>query len=576
MATVIDKQPAPLFETTNIGLAQGSPPSQPEAFPDSLHELAGTPEQSADQDPLTDDSGSGSQAKVQMVDGASHRLEAQAIALLRARLRSAAIVLVAGLSVFFLRAHFENDQPAPWLRGCVLINTVVCLAFLLGRRTLSIAQLRWIEPQLFLPVVAQMSLLQLVLMYSAASREDMVRLCYIMDSGAMGTAVMMLAYAMFMPNGWRRTALVLTPIAMLPPLTIWYARATNDSVAQMVPNWYAWELALILLMVACVGIRGTVTMAALRKAAQKAQLLGQYRLKHLIDAGGMGQVYLAEHQLLKRPCAVKLIQPQHGTDPVAMARFEQEVRSTARLSHWHTVEIFDYGHTEDGTFYYVMEYLRGMNLSQLVQRFGPLPPERVIHFLRHTCAALHEAHSLGLIHRDLKPANIFAARRGGFYDMTKLLDFGLVQDVGHSDVSTTSFGDVKVQSPIAGSPAFMSPEQSTAEGPPDSRSDIYALGASAYFLLTGSPPFQGKNAAQLMIAHARDPVPPCSKWDVVVPADLERIVLKCLAKKPEDRYSNVLEVEHDLLACWDAGKWTPARAAAWWKEHWPHIDEIID
>ena len=183
---------------------------------------------------------------------------------------------------------------------------------------------------------------------------------------------------------------------------------------------------MILLILAVGSAFGARTISRLRRQVAEARQLGQYRLRRRIGAGGMGEVYLAEHQLLKRPCAVKLIRPDDVADPRALERFEREVRLTATLSHPNTVEIYDYGRTEDGTYYYVMEYLPGLSLAELVERHGPLPPGRVVYLLRQVCGALREAHAAGLIHRDIKPSNIFAARRGGMDDVAKLLDFGLV------------------------------------------------------------------------------------------------------------------------------------------------------
>src|SRR5256885_2896070 len=196
----------------------------------------------------------------------------------------------------------------------------------------------------------------------------------------------------------------------------------------------------------------------------------------------MGEVYFAEHQLLKRPCAIKLIRPSLSQQARVLARFELEVRATARLSHWNTVEVYDYGRTDDGTFFYVMEYLPGLSLAELVERHGPLPPERVIYLLRQACQALREAHGMGLIHRDIKPANIFAAQRGGLHDVTKLLDFGLAKRKAEAPAMQLS-----QHGSITGSPLYMSPEQASGQRA-DHRSDIYALGAVAYFLLTGYAP----------------------------------------------------------------------------------------
>src|SRR5262249_15056588 len=197
--------------------------------------------------------------------------------------------------------------------------------------------------------------------------------------------------------------------------------------------------------------------------------------------------------------AVKLIRPEKAGDPAMLARFEREVRATARLRHWNTVRIFDYGRSADGTFYYVMEHLTGLTLQELVEKHGPLPPARAVHLLRQACGALREAHGVGLVHRDLKPANIMACELGGEHDVVKLLDFGLVKavDPGEGEETLTREGAV------AGTPAYMSPEQAAGAGGLDARSDIYSLGAVAYFLLTGRPPFDRGSAIQGIAAHLR-------------------------------------------------------------------------
>jgi serine/threonine-protein kinase len=275
----------------------------------------------------------------------------------------------------------------------------------------------------------------------------------------------------------------------------------------------------------------------------------------------MGEVYLAEHQLLKRPCALKLIRPDDAADSRARERFEREVRLTATLSHPNTVEIYDYGRAEDGTYYYVMEYLRGLSLAELVERHGSLPPSRAVFLLRQVCGALREAHAAGLIHSDIKPSNIFAARRGGMEDLAKLLDFGLVRPASTGRVSHLS-----AEGQILGTPLFMSPEQARGTRELDERSDIYSLGAVAYYLLTGQPPFEGENGLAVLIAHARDPVVPPSRNRPDIPEDLERVVLRCLAKDPAGRFPDAEGLERALGACACAGDWDQDRAARWWQD----------
>jgi serine/threonine-protein kinase len=243
-----------------------------------------------------------------------------------------------------------------------------------------------------------------------------------------------------------------------------------------------------------------------------------------------------------------------------LLRFEREVRATAKLSHWNSVDIYDYGHARCGTFYYVMEYLPGINLDDLVSRHGPLPAARLIYLLRQACDALAEAHRAGIVHRDIKPANIFAAERGGLHDVAKLLDFGLAKPFTEQEAA-----HVTQEGAITGSPHFMSPEQVMAERDLDGRSDIYSMGAVAYYLLAGQPPFNETKTMKVLFAHTnREPAPP-SQWNDQVPSDLERVVLRCLAKRPEDRYQTAEELMAALDQCRDASGWTRENAAAWWR-----------
>src|SRR5262249_8506021 len=243
-------------------------------------------------------------------------------------------------------------------------------------------------------------------------------------------------------------------------------------------------------------------------------------------------------------------------------RFEREVQMTARLSHWNTIEIFDYGRTDDGTFFYVMEYLPGLSLDALLERHGPLPAERVVHMLRQACQGLREAHSIGLIHRDIKPGNLFAAKRGGHYDVVKVLDFGLVKPVAEIGSSRLTQDGV-----ISGTPYFMSPEQARGRDDIDIRTDIYSLGAVGYALLTAHPPFEGKSPLDVLVAHIHDDLAPPSTHQADVPADLEQVILRCLAKRPEDRFPDAESLEQSLSECGAADQWTQSQAAEWWQVH---------
>ncbi len=366
------------------------------------------------------------------------------------------------------------------------------------------------------------------------------------DAMAIRWLALIVGFATLIPETWRRSAAVVGSLTLAAMgITTWM---TFTDPVYSLPEWHIKMLFLMgywMTVAGTIAIFGSYKLSELREQVREALKLGQYRLKEKLGAGGMGEVYRAEHVMLKQDVAIKLIRPERAGDPGALRRFEREVKATSQLKHWNTVQIFDYGHAEDGTFYYVMEYLPGMTLDQMVKRDGPLPPSRAIHFLRQMCAALKEAHAIGLIHRDIKPANIIAGERGGIPDVAKLLDFGLVR---HAD-ERPGEGGITQDGALLGTPAYMSPEQVDARVIPDHRTDIYSLGAVGYFLLTGQPPFVRNKPMELMIAHARDPVAAPSSVRDGIPADLEAVIMRCLAKDANERFQSVAELDDALAAC---------------------------
>jgi serine/threonine-protein kinase len=285
----------------------------------------------------------------------------------------------------------------------------------------------------------------------------------------------------------------------------------------------------------------------------------------------MGEVYLAEHLMLKRRCAVKVIRPDRAGDAATLARFEREVRATAQLTHWNSVEIFDYGRAADGTFYYVMEYLPGMNLEEIVRMHGPMPQDRIVHLLSQACDALREAHDQGLIHRDIKPANIFAAHRGGIYDVAKLLDFGLAKPMNlPDDPQITEMGM------ISGTPHFMAPEQALGESP-DERSDIYSLGVVAWYLATGRLLFEESNPLKVIMAHSQQVAGPPSQFNSNLSPAFDAVILRCLEKQPDRRPQSVFELRNLLRSVPTSSGWSDEQAAQWWTCHGcPHKKKLDD
>ncbi|MEM9190337.1 MAG: serine/threonine-protein kinase [Myxococcota bacterium] len=302
----------------------------------------------------------------------------------------------------------------------------------------------------------------------------------------------------------------------------------------------------------------------LRREVAEAKRLGQYTLGRRIGGGGMGEVYEATHAMMQRPSAIKLLTNTHREDH--LRRFEREVQLTTRLTHPNTIIIYDYGRTDEGVFYYVMELLEGASLHEVVETTGPQPEARVAAVLLQVLAALEEAHSVGLIHRDVKPANILLCKRGGAFDVAKLLDFGLVKDVAsESDVEITS------EAVVAGTPLYMSPEAIRSPDEVDARSDLYSLAAVGYYMLTGRHVFAGKSVVEVCSHHLHtDPEPPSNY--VEISEALETLLLRGLEKDPDARPSSAREFAESLQASGFEIEWDREQAAKWWKEHQPTIE----
>jgi hypothetical protein len=308
----------------------------------------------------------------------------------------------------------------------------------------------------------------------------------------------------------------------------------------------------------------TLVVARLQRQAQKAEIeakqLGQYRLEERIGSGAMGVVYKGHHAMLRRPTAIKMLNVDKVND-ASIARFEREVQITCQLNHPSTVAIYDYGRTPEGVFYYAMEYLDGIDLQVLVDRYGPQPEGRVIRILKAICGSLYEAHTLGLVHRDIKPANVMLNRRGGEPDVVKVLDFGLVKALDEAKQARQSGG-------LAGTPLYMSPEAIQSPDTVDARSDLYAVGAVGYFLLTGKPVFQAGSLVELCQHHVVSlPDPPSQRLGRTVSAELESALLACLEKNPAKRPQTARDLAALLDRAPTAASWSLAEADAWWGRH---------
>ena len=306
---------------------------------------------------------------------------------------------------------------------------------------------------------------------------------------------------------------------------------------------------------------GARMIYAISLDVSRARRLGAYQLESRIGAGGMGEVWRASHRMLARPAAIKLIAPkQLGDDaPAMLTRFEQEAQATALLRSPHTVEVYDFGRADDGSFYYVMELLDGVDLHELVRAHGPLPASRGVHVIRQACHSLGEAHAEGLVHRDIKPANLLVCRYGKDFDFVKVLDFGLVKQLKLADEPAVTQHDR-----LIGTPAFMAPEMLSGSAL-DGRADIYALGCVAYWLLTGQLVFEAESFVALAAKHLHeDPVPPSQRSELEIPADLEAVIMACLRKNPTQRPGSAEELADRLSRC-AVRPWTAEDAKRWWQ-----------
>jgi eukaryotic-like serine/threonine-protein kinase len=424
------------------------------------------------------------------------------------------------------------------------------VALLTHRRRLSIRTLRIVD---VVALIAGCALFAVMATAISAMRKAQ-GLEYVIGAyaGLLACGNTVIARAIAVPSTARRT-LIASTAAMLPLVPAILYTGTTAAITINFLTWCALSIA-----VAAVGSR---VIFGLRTEAARVKRLGQYTLETMIGAGGMGMVYRASHAMLRRPTAIKLLPPDRAGE-ASLARFEREVQLTAQLSHPNTVAIYDYGRTPDGVFYYAMEYLDGINLEDLVREHGPQPPGRVAAILDQVCGALAEAHGRGLVHRDIKPANIILTERGGEPDVAKVVDFGLVKPFAAGDPGIT----LATSTILTGTPLYLSPEAMTTPEAADPRSDLYALGAVGYFLLTGHPVFEGETVFAVLRHHLNtEPTPPSQRTSQTIPPDFEALVLQCLNKRVEDRPASAGALRAALRRCTGLARWTSEDAAAWWR-----------
>ncbi len=386
--------------------------------------------------------------------------------------------------------------------------------------------------------------------------------------------VWIIIFPLLAPNTPGKVLLASLAAASTGMLTVILSRAAGlTSPAAPLVYLFGWYLFTTYL---CAGIAFVISKAIYRfgKRLSRAREIGSYQLLQPLGQGGMGEVWMARHRMLARPAAIKLIRPEAlGADVVTrrtvLRRFEREARATATLDSNHTITVYDFGVTQEGAFYYVMELLKGLNFDVLVKRFGPVDPARAVHLLRQACHSLAEAHERGLVHRDIKPANIYTCRLGFDYDFVKVLDFGLVKSSGGLEAGAS---DLTADGVATGTPAYMAPELALGKTDIDGRADIYGLGCVAYWLVCGQRVFEADTPLAMVVAHVQEtPLPPSRRTELPIPATLEQIILTCLEKDPAERPQTASELDHLLAGCGLDSPWSREQAEEWWTLHMPEI-----
>jgi serine/threonine-protein kinase len=397
----------------------------------------------------------------------------------------------------------------------------------------------------------------------------------VVQQGTMGVSwvcVWILFFPMLAPNTPGKVLLASLASAAMPGLVVLLSQAFGATSPEGPVGFLSLYLVFTSSICALLAYVTSRVVYRFGMRLQKAREVGSYRLVEPLGKGGMGEVWRASHRMLARPAAVKLIRPEvlggdQTTRQVVLTRFQREAEATAALRSVHTIQLHDFGTTEDGAFYYVMELLDGLSFKDLVERFGPVPPGRVVHLLRQACHSLGEAHQRGMIHRDVKPANLYTCRLGPDHDFVKVLDFGLVKSTTDVIPGATELTAAGV---VTGTPAFMPPEAATGHARLDGRADLYALGCVAYWLITGCHVFEGDTPMAVVLDHVRtSPVPPSLRTEMDVPPDLEALIMSCLAKEPPDRPASAGELARLLGETGLEDAWGAEAAAEWWRLHLP-------
>ncbi len=448
--------------------------------------------------------------------------------LLRWRLLVVGATLVSIMTVLTIMTVI-NGQFLPAGFGLRLLTTgllLVVTIFLQRSGRPSVAALRRVEVLIMAVPMTEMVLLQIFRTEVSLESGDLVTIPAYRASIGIASCVLIAMYGIFIPSTWQRTAVITTTAAILPTATALIHIQMYEQLQNMLP--YNYVIPTLTLSMAGIATLGAHIVSSLRHDVVAARHYGQYHLADELGRGSMGIVYKAEHRMLKRPAAIKLIHAESAADRESVARFEQEVQLSATLTHWNTVRIFDYGRTDHGDFYYVMELLDGQTLENRLAAENHLDVVETLKIVLQICDGLQEAHEKGMVHRDLKPANVFLANTGGRQGVVKILDFGL---------ATRYASDEEVQNAnLCGTPSYMSPEQIRGELV-EPASDIYSIGCLMYQCLTGIVPCRGETISEVFDQHLNGTIPLDSLS--VFGSEIRSLVERCLEKQAEDRIPDV-------------------------------------
>ncbi len=490
--------------------------------------------------------------------------------LLRARLKAVAWILLLFLSLMLIRAFFVEQHGGIGVSNLLLVLLALALVGILHSRIdLSLRALRMIEVLAMGSAAVFVAVNRYRLISGLVRDGNLDQVSDFLSRSILPFVILILIYGIFLPNSWKRAAYFVVPAALAPIVLHLSVGLRLSGLSSLLTPERISSVLFPMGLVVFATLYGTHIINTLRVEAFEARQLGNYTLVDKIGSGAMGEVWRANHQMLARPVAIKLIRPEmlgardREAAGIVLLRFGREARATAELTSAHSIMIHDFGISSDGAFYYVMELLDGLDLGALVERFGPVTSARTIHFLLQACESLSDAHYHNLIHRDIKPSNIFTCHMGRIHDFVKVLDFGLVKTEPAAMHDATKLTGMDV---VTGTPAFMAPEQAIGE-PVDARSDVYSLGCVAYWLVTGGLVFETTNPTAMLVDHVKtEPIPPSQRTEEKIPADLEKVILACLRKKPDERPASAEELSRLLSACEDAGKWGAQEACQWWEK----------